>query len=175
MTEGAYFSATALTVVLVVSAWGKARALADFRHALSTFQMIPRRAVPFLLVVVPFTEVSLAALQWVRPLQPGIGVALVVLFAAFTVLLLASLLSGEQADCGCFGSAAPARVSWFSILRNLILIGFAVMGIVAGDGASRGTLPAVLAGVGAGGLILVLDQGVSLLRNSWAASERLES
>lgn len=174
MTDGAYFSATALTVVLVLSAWEKARAPANFRHALSTFHLIPRRAIPLLLALVPLAEVSLAALQWVRPLQPGIGLALAALLTAFTVLLLASLLSGEQADCGCFGGAAPAKVSWFSILRNLVLIGFAVMGIAAGDGASRGTLPAVLAGAGAGGLILVLDQGVSLLTRASAASKGFE-
>lgn len=174
MPDGALFSATALTVVLVVSAWAKLRAPADFRRALSTFHLIPRRAVPLLLVVVPVTEVSLAALQWVRPLQPGIGIALTTLLTGFTVLLLASLLSGERADCGCFGGGAPTRVSWFSIVRNLVLIGFAVMGVTAGDGASRGALPAVLAGVGAGLLILVLDQGISLLTKTWAHPERFE-
>ena len=173
MTDGAVFSASALTVVLVVSAWGKARSPDNFRRALTSFRLIPARSIPLLVVGVPVAELSLAAAQWVPALQPVAGISLIALLGAFTVLLAASLLSGEQADCGCFGGAAPTRVSWFSIVRNLALIAFAVMGLAAGDGVSRGTLPAALAGVGAGLLVLVLDHGVSLFTKTWAGPERL--
>jgi hypothetical protein len=84
------------------------------------------------------------------------------MFAAFTLLLLHSLLTGQESDCGCFGSATHEPVSWFSVLRNAVLIGLAVMGLVAGDGAARGTLPAALAGTGAGVLILLLDQAQTM-------------
>lgn len=174
MTDGAYFSATALTVVLLVSAWGKLRAPGSFRRALGTFRMIPDAAVPALLVAVPSAELLLAALQWVRPLQPAVGLALAGMLMAFTVLLLHSLATGEEADCGCFGSAAPEKVSWLSVIRNIVLIAIAVMGVVAGDGASRGTLPAVLAGAGAGMLLLVLDQGISLFSDGRLAGNRWE-
>ena len=175
MSDGATFSATALTVVLCVSAWGKLRAPANFKRALGTFGVIPNQAVPALLIGVPLVELVLAALQWVRPLQPAVGIAMTGMFVAFTALLLRSLLAGEEADCGCFGSAAPEKVSWFSIARNLVLIALAVMGIVAGDGAARGTLPAALSGVGAALLILVLDQGISLFTKTWFAPDRAGS
>lgn len=175
MTDGAIFSATALTLILVVSAWGKLRSPANFERALGTFRVIPKRATPTLLLGVPLVELSLAALQWIGPARPAVGVALVAMLGAFTALLLRSLLVGEEADCGCFGSAAPEKVSWFSVARNLVLIALAVMGIVAGDGASRGTLPAVLSGVGAGLLILVLDQGISLFTKTWFTPDRAGS
>ena len=172
MTDGALFSATALTIVLVASGWAKLRAPLRFRRSLSTFGLIPGGAAPALVFAVPVLEIGLAGLQWVRPLQPAVNVVLVIMLAAFTALLLQSLLSGEQADCGCFGSSAPERVSWFSVVRNVVLIGLAVMGLLAGDGAARGWLPATLAGLGCGLLVLILDQGVSLLTKTSAASDR---
>lgn len=175
MTDGAIFSAAALTVVLVVSAWGKLRAPSNFRRALGTFLVIPKGAVPALLVAVPLAELALASLQWFRPLQPAVGIAMTGMFVAFTALLLRSLLTGEEADCGCFGSAAPEKVSWFSIVRNVVLIALAVMGIMAGDGAARGPLPAALSGVGAGLLILLLDQGISLFTKTWFTPDRAGS
>ena len=175
VSDGATFSATALTVVLLVSAWGKLRAPANFKRALGTFRLIPQRAVPALLIAVPLVELCLATLQWVPPLQPAVGIAMAGMFIAFTLLLLRSLLTGEEADCGCFGSAAPEKVSWFSIARNLVLIALAAMGVAAGDGASRGTLPAALSGVGAGLLVLVLDQGISLFTKTWFTPDRAGS
>ena len=47
------------------------------------------------------------------------GIGMAIMFVTFTLLLVRSLLAGEEADCGCFGSAAPEKVSWFSIVRNL--------------------------------------------------------
>ena len=172
MSDGAYFSATALMIVLVASGWAKLRAPLRFRRSLSTFGLIPEWAAAALVPAVPVVELALAALQWVRPLQPAVNVAMVALLAAFTGLLLQSLVSGERADCGCFGSSAPERVSWFSVVRNVVLVALAVMGLVAGDGASRGALPAVLAGLGCGLLVLVLDQGISLLSKTSAATDR---
>lgn len=175
MSDGAYFSATALTVVLIVSAWGKLRAPANFRRALGTFKVIPKSSIPMLLIWVPGAELVLAGGQWLPSLQPWVGAAMIVMFVAFTALLLRSLVTGEEADCGCFGTAAPEKVSWFSIVRNLVLIGFAVMGMIADDGASRGILPAVLSGVGAGVLVLVLDQGIALFTKTWFTPDRIGS
>jgi hypothetical protein len=166
MSDGAVFSATALSVVLIVSAWGKLRSPANFRRALGTFRIIPERSISVLLVAVPVTELVLAATQWVVPLRSLVTFGLIGMLVAFTALLLRSLLTGEEADCGCFGTPAPEKVSWFSIVRNVVLIALAVMGRVAGDGASRGALPAALSGIGAGLLILVLDQGISLFSDS---------
>ena len=170
MSDGAYFSATALTIVLLASGWAKLRAPARFRHSLSTFKLIPEGAAAASVVVVPVLELGLAALQWVPALQPAVNIAMAVVLAAFTVLLLQSLITGEEADCGCFGSSAPEKVSWFSVVRNIVLIALVVMGLVAGDGASRGVLPATLAGLGCGLLVLVLDQGISLFTKTPAST-----
>jgi hypothetical protein len=173
MNDVAYFSATALSIVLVASAWGKLRAPARFRAALDTFEAIPPSSIPILVIAVPGTELVVAGLQWVSALRPWIGGVAIAMLVAFTALLLHSLLSGEKADCGCFGTSAPEKVSWFSIVRNVVLIGFAFIGTLGGDGVSRGTLPAALSGAGAGLLVLVLDQLGALWSKTSYEPERM--
>jgi uncharacterized protein YjeT (DUF2065 family) len=162
MSDGAVFAAAALTLVLLVSGLSKLRSPENFRRALATYRAIPARAVSSLVVAVPGVELSFALAQWVPALSRVAGMGLCAMFGAFTLLLLHSLLTGQESDCGCFGSATHEPVSWFSVLRNAVLIGLAVMGLVAGDGAARGTLPAALAGTGAGVLILLLDQAQTM-------------
>lgn len=173
MSDLAIFSATALSLILVTAAGGKLGAPDRFRRALTTYRVIPKTAIGFLVVAVPVTELTLAALQWVRALQPTIGIAITGMFLAFTLLLLRSLLTGEEADCGCFGSPTPEKVSWFSIVRNVILMGLAVAGAFAEGGPAGSALAPALAGAGAGLLILVLDQALTVFSRTWFTPDRL--
>lgn len=164
MTDLQVFSATAMTVVLFAAAWAKLRAPHRFERALRSYEVIPQRALPILVVAVPVTELVFATLQWVDPLQPIVGIGLALMLVAFTVLLLRSLAAGKDADCGCFGSAVPEKVSWFSILRNIVLIGLALVGaLAAGASPGGGAAAAGLTGLGVGVVILVADQGVVLI------------
>lgn len=173
MSDLAIFSATALSLVLVTAAGGKLGAPDRFRRALATYRVIPKATIGALVVAVPVTELALAALQWVRPLQPIVGLAITAMFVAFTLLLLRSLVTGEEADCGCFGSAAPEKVSWFSIVRNALLIGLALAGAFADGPSAASPLAPALAGAGAGLLILVLDQALTVFSRTWFTPDRL--
>ncbi len=162
MSDAAVFAATTLTVVLVTGAFGKLRAPDRFRRALGTYEVIPRRVIGLLVLLVPTVELVLAALQWVAPLQPAVGVAMTMMLVMFTSLLVRSLVAGTDADCGCFGSAAPQRVSWFSVVRNVALVVLAVTGAAGARGASEALVPAALSGLGAGLLFLLMEQGAAL-------------
>lgn len=174
MTDLQVFSATAMSVVLGVAAWGKLRAPANFRRALASYKVIPKSLFPALVVAVPLAEVAFGTLQWVEGLQPLVGIGMALMFVAFTLLLLRSLLAGEDADCGCFGSAAPEKVSWFSIVRNVVLIGFALVGAFATEGSSEAAFAAGLTGVGAGLILLIADQGFALFSKHWYRADGLE-
>ncbi len=163
MSDPAVFAATALTVVLTTAGWAKLRAPELFGRALGTYRIIPKPAIGLLVMLVPALELMFAALQWVRPLQPLVGMSMAAMFVVFTLLLLFSLLQSEKAGCGCFGSASSQGVSWFAIVRNLVLVALALTPVVVAETAPTATLPAVLSGVGAGLLLLVLDQGYALL------------
>ena len=172
MSDLQFFSSAALTVVLGIAGVAKLRAPGRFRSALQSYRLVPAPMVTPLVYVVPALELSLAALGWVPALQPRVAIVVTVLFGAFTLLLLASLLGNDDADCGCFGTAAPEKVSWFSIVRNGALI--AISGApVAITGPSIGArAPAALAGIGVGLLILVLDQALTLLARPAGARSR---
>ena len=175
MTDLQVFSATAMSVVLATAAWGKLRSPARFRRALASYRVIPKGLIPALVVAVPVAEIAFGVLQWFDGLQPLVGVAMALMFVAFTLLLLRSLIAGEEADCGCFGSAAPEKVSWFSIVRNVVLIAISVLGATAIQGESSAPVAAGLTGVGAGLIILVADQGFALFSKHWYRADGLES
>lgn len=52
--------------------------------------------------------------------------ALSVVLLIFTVAMVRVLLEGRTVECGCFGSPAAGRVTWFSVGRNLLLLTAAV-------------------------------------------------
>ncbi|MFP5352932.1 MAG: MauE/DoxX family redox-associated membrane protein [Actinomycetota bacterium] len=173
MTDLQVFSATTMSVVLGVAAWGKLRAPANFRRALASYKVIPNALFPALVLGVPVAEVTFGALQWVPALQPLVGIGMALMFVTFTLLLLRSLVAGEDADCGCFGSAAPEKVSWFSIVRNVVLIAIALVGAFATDGAADARIAAGLTGVGAALIVLIADQGFALFSKHWYRADGL--
>lgn len=174
MSDLQVFSATAMSVVLATAAWGKLRNPASFRRALASYGVIPKAVIPALVVAVPVAEVGFAVLQWFVVLQPLVGLAMMLMFVAFTLLLLRSLIAGEEADCGCFGSAAPEKVSWFSILRNVVLIAISLLGATASGGESSAVVAAGLTGVGAGLIVVIADQGFALFSKHWYRADGLE-
>lgn len=174
MTDLQVFSASAMSVVLFVAAWGKLRAPAGFRRALASYNVIPKGVIPVLVVAVPLIELGFGLLQWFEALQPFVGIGMALMFVAFTVLLLRSLIKGEDADCGCFGSAAPEKVSPFSILRNVVLIAISLIGAVGTGGAAGSATAAGLSGVGAGLIVILADQGFALFSQHWYRADGLE-
>jgi hypothetical protein len=54
------------------------------------------------------------------------GGAAIVLLGGFTVFLVMALLRGVEAPCACFGSLSTRPVSWWSVVRNVVLIALAV-------------------------------------------------
>jgi hypothetical protein len=100
--------------------------------------------------VLPFVELGLGAF-----LLAGFfwaSVAATALLVGFTAWLIGMLWRGDRRPCGCFGEAAARPVGGWSVVRNLVLLGAAV---VVTAGADR---PGGWAGRGLGaaaGLVLV--------------------
>jgi hypothetical protein len=80
------------------------------------------------LSVLPIAEIGggalvIAGFRWA-------GVAAAVLLAGFTAVLVWRLRRHDATPCGCFGEVSARPVSGLSLVRNLVLVGAAV--IVAG-------------------------------------------
>ena len=109
--------------------------------------------------------VLLVALPW--PVAAAIGFALANgLLSMFALAIGAVLRRGERVACRCFGvSAAP--LTGRHIVRNMMLIAVAVVGIAAtmsgGATGLAGALVAAFAGVAAGAVVTLLDDLVALL------------
>ena len=81
--------------------------------------------------VVPWVELVLGALLVVGVLRPLVAIATALLLVAFTVLLSARLARGERPPCACFGRLSTRPISWWSVVRNLVLVGLAVAVVVS--------------------------------------------
>ena len=78
-------------------------------------------------VAVPWVELVLGALLVAGLLLPWTAVAAGLLVVAFTVVVLRVLARGEHPPCRCFGSLTAGRVTWWSVVRNLALVGLAAL------------------------------------------------
>ena len=80
---------------------------------------------------VPFLELGVGVLLI---LTPGWGgVAAFALLLAFTVVLITTIRSGRLVPCRCFGGTSDEPVSWAQVVRNVWLLGLAVIASLAGS------------------------------------------
>ncbi|MEX2646213.1 MAG: MauE/DoxX family redox-associated membrane protein [Gaiellaceae bacterium] len=102
-------------------------AMSDFRNAVTRYELIPSRLVPFFAGTLPRVEVAAGF-----ALIVGVGIrfaAAVVagLLLCFTVAIGANLARGRTIDCGCSSSTAPEQIGWGLVARNLGLVGLVAL------------------------------------------------
>jgi len=76
---------------------------------------------------VPYIELVLAALLLVQLQRPVVAWLAVVLFVAFTVLLVVRLAQGQRPACACFGSLSAAPIGPGHVARNAVFIALAMV------------------------------------------------
>lgn len=80
---------------------------------------------------VPFVELALGALLVVNVGRRVAAIVAGLLLIGFTVFLVRLLRTGSRAPCACFGSLSRRELGWGAVVRNLVLIGLAVVAAVA--------------------------------------------
>lgn len=131
--DGAGFVAAALlSLLFAIAAVSK---LKDLSVSRTTFSQMRLPLPGALAVVVPLSELAIAAALVLYPREGSIAAALALIF--FTIVILRTLSAGTSVACGCFGSSSTDPVSAVTVLRNVLLL---VMSI----GASFGTGPAAV-------------------------------
>jgi uncharacterized membrane protein YphA (DoxX/SURF4 family) len=94
--------------------------LADFRLAITNYEIVPAGMVKIVALAVPAVEVT-AGLLLLFGVLPGVVAALLAtLLAAFSVAMIINLARGREFDCGC-GGTAPQVISWRHVARNAAL------------------------------------------------------
>jgi hypothetical protein len=111
-----------ILVVLLASAAGKARAIGRFAETLEALVHLPARWSRIAAVAITASEllVALALVDGGAAAHHGMTAALV-LFLAFTAVLLVALVRRQTVSCNCFG-ASDHPISAWDLVRNLLLI-----------------------------------------------------
>lgn len=112
--------AAAALVTGVVLLWA---GVAKLTRPTSTAQSFAGLAIPFARFsarAVPLVEVAVGVCCVVRPRVGAAAAGLMLVL--FTALLATHVRNGSRVSCGCFGSAAPAPVTWVTLVRNSALI-----------------------------------------------------
>jgi len=130
-----------LAAVLATSAVAKLRDPLAFEDAFVSLRvppLVPRRAASR---VVPWVEAALAALLLLSPgpLLAVVASLVVALMGVYTWLVARALTFDTPVDCACFGTLGSDVVGRVTLLRNVLLLGSALVAV--GVGASGGSAP----------------------------------
>jgi methylamine dehydrogenase accessory protein MauD len=121
----------ALAAIFAVAAFGKLADLDASRETLEHFGIPARLARPVGLLL-PLTELAIAAsLLFVGAVRWG-GLAAVFLLVVFCVVIVRALVRGDAPDCNCFGSLGSAPVGRGTLVRNGVLLALTGFVTVAG-------------------------------------------
>jgi putative oxidoreductase len=156
------FASSALAVVFLWAGTSKLRDRNRFRSALAARRWASRwlsgNVVATLSWLVPATEMLCGLLIVIPPLRFIGAVLSSGLVVAFTVLLVADLLSGEDVGCGCFGGGLEERVSWMSVARNFLLLALAGITLRSPVASSGDLWPPLLSGIGVAFMVILAEE-----------------
>jgi hypothetical protein len=145
-----------LGTVFAVSGLSKVTGRASFSaYARSVRRLGSLRKTLVRPVAVAFVTAELATVALLAiPLAETAAIGFMLaggLLVVFCVAIAASLRRGERTACRCFG-ASTAQLGWRHVVRNVILLGVALAGLLGALGAV-GPAPATLAGLAVAGII----------------------
>ncbi len=167
-----------ILVVLLASAAGKARALGNFAQSLEALVHLPARWSRNAAAAVTAVEflVALTLVAGGVAARGGMAAALV-LFLAFTAVLLVALVQKQAVSCSCFG-AGDHPISGWDLVRNLLLISACVAWLLIGPSAVTLALGTWLLLFGAAVLAFLFStnlHGIASLLRRVSGSETADS
>ncbi|MCP9487899.1 MAG: DoxX family membrane protein [Gaiellaceae bacterium MAG52_C11] len=116
-----------LAVVFVLAGLAKLRRSDDFARAITGYELLPQSLVPAVAAWLPRLEVAVGGLLLVGLLTVPAAVVLAAALVAFAASVGIALARGREIDCGCFGTVAPTRITWWTLGRNIVLLAAAIL------------------------------------------------
>jgi hypothetical protein len=165
--------ALALGLLLLVAAWHKLAARDAFVAALEDYRLLPDGLVRPVAWLLPVVEVALGLLWLAGLARAGTALATGVLLATYAAGMAINLRMGRwNIGCGCgFGGAASGReqpLSWWLVLRNLLLIAAAALAALPSAPRALGAYDRLTLALALAALA-VLHSGVSQRMRNGAA------
>ena len=111
----------ALAVVLLLAAVAKLPRQRAFTDAVRRYELLPRAASELVARLLPPFELACGFLLLVGFATPVVATLVAATLAVFAGAVAINLLRGRVIDCGCFSGAAPRRITWRIVARNIAL------------------------------------------------------
>jgi thiol-disulfide isomerase/thioredoxin len=105
---------------------GSRRAMVDFG--------VPERAAPLAGLLLPLAELATAAALVLNPSARWGAIAALALLLAFSGGIANAMVRGRAPDCNCFGQVHSAPVGPWTLARNAVLAGLALILVLRGPG-----------------------------------------
>jgi len=106
----------------------KLKAVAVFRATMDEYQLVPRRLTGIIAVLLIVAELLAAILVLIPAVRTTGLMVLTVLLFIYTAGISINLLRGRRnIDCGCSGPASRHELSWWLVLRNLVLLSLVLL------------------------------------------------
>lgn len=116
-----------ISLIFVLAGVSKFRDRPGFQKAVEEYRLLPPNATPSVVRWLPVMELTAGLMLALGVAQRPVAVALILLLTVFGVAVGANLVRGRRIDCGCLAATGGHRISWWTVVRNLGLIGLAAM------------------------------------------------
>jgi hypothetical protein len=112
--------------IFLFSGLAKMRAPYEFLAAIYEYQLTGPFLSLLIAIVLPWLEVLVAICLWAKILYRGAMITSAMLLATFSMVLAITIYRQLDISCGCF--MAQDKISYFSLLRSVFLLGTAIAG-----------------------------------------------
>ncbi|MEZ5500245.1 MAG: MauE/DoxX family redox-associated membrane protein [Steroidobacteraceae bacterium] len=153
-----------LAALFALACWHKLRAPAAFAASLNGYHLLPQRLVPAATAAIIACEATATiGIAIGNTLAMGLALALL---ALYTLAIAVNLARGRRdIDCGCAGPAMRQTLSHWLLVRNALLIGFALLASQPSSGRALTWLDAVTLLVSCCTLLLLYASSNQLAAN----------
>lgn len=140
MAEAVQWCRFVLATVFVVAAVAKLGDRPAFEQAVVGYRLLPDRWNRVVARALPPLELTAGLLLLAGVATAAVAAGLGLLVAAFVAAVAANLARGRRITCGCFGATVERELSWWTVARNVVLLG-AAAAVVAEPPAALSLLP----------------------------------
>ncbi|MGK9165133.1 hypothetical protein KXR53_02490 [Inquilinus limosus] len=149
-------SALLLALVFGAAAASKLRHLETFEGVVQNYQILPHRLARPVAYALPVVEAALTVAVLVPATRAEAAMAALLMLAAFAAAVAVNVRRGRTAiDCGCFSDTLRQPISWWIVLRNLVLMTASLPCLIPATGRALGTGDLMLAALGAAALFIL--------------------
>lgn len=125
-------AAYAIALLFLFACYGKISDFSFFRATFAEYQLVPEWLSAWGAAGVVLAEAGIVTLAFYRPAMPVAMRVAALLLLVYAAAIAVNLWRGRRdLDCGCMGPARRQLISWWLVLRNVILAGLALVGAAA--------------------------------------------